>query len=161
MSEGRVIICIVSRGIEYLNGHKHLKCVFLQNTHVTDEGLKTIGTWPQLSQLTLDGNDITSDGVRSLRGTTFYHLSLDHTRVGDDVFASMPPLAQRAHVSLHGTPVTKLVAVSKFQDVTEAAVYSDFYRQKKGEGQVLPPFCRESALTNTAAELPARATHPY
>jgi hypothetical protein len=87
---------ITDTGLRQLAGLTQLRVLSLRHTKTTDEGLTGIVRLPRLERLVLDDTGITDAGVKQLsRVPQLQGLSLDNTLVTD---AGMAPLAGMTHL---------------------------------------------------------------
>jgi internalin A len=82
--------------------------IWLDNTGVTDDGLKLLRVCPELRFLTLNGTAITDRGVAELAA---HHpdldtLSLNNTKITDAALADLARLSKLKHLWLRGTAIT-------------------------------------------------------
>jgi internalin A len=84
-----------------------LRGLNLDQTDVTDAGLKHLNHFTGLELLGLAGTEISDAGLANLGGlTALKHLFLDRTQVSDEGLVRLKPLTNLAQVQLKATKVT-------------------------------------------------------
>lgn len=87
----------------------------LDNTAITDEGLKVIAQLPHLVRLNLSGTQTSSTGIRLLSKAGFMeYLNINHTRTDDQGLLSLVTAGKLRQVYCWDTPVTA-AGVAVFQ----------------------------------------------
>jgi hypothetical protein len=84
-----------------------LRSLDLGNTHVTDDGLRSLGGATQLQELHLTGTNVTDAGLRHVVGLArLQFLDVSKTKVTDAGLEDVKELFQLQSLSLDGTEIT-------------------------------------------------------
>ncbi len=106
--------------VEMTNGH--VTSVSMRGTSVTDRELAVLTKLPQLTDLSLEDTEISSDGLASVSAIhSLRSLDLGHTLLGDNALASLTPLVNLRSLKLSSTLVQGpgLAAISGLRNLRE------------------------------------------
>ncbi len=85
----------------------------LANSNLTDSDLEHLVDLPHITRLRLQGNDITTDGIRQLTQMKYLEsLNLTKTKVGDDIFQILPVFPALKYVYLWESNVTDSAVIT-------------------------------------------------
>ena len=97
-------------GIAALGPMPDMIWLHLDRTGVGDQTLGAVGTWPNLSTLTLSHTRITNAGLPMLTSGALRSLDFSGTAVSDAGLEELPPKPELGYLELSGTRVTADVA---------------------------------------------------
>ncbi len=93
--------------LTFLNELETMTRLGLYGTDISDDGLKTIGTFRQLEFLWLDDTSVTDEGIKHLAQLqNLTELLVQYTAITDAAMAHISRLANLRHLSLGETAIT-------------------------------------------------------
>jgi len=94
------------RALAHLSASGKLHWIIMNQSHITDAGLKLLSKSPEPLVLHIANASVTNDGLGAIAGKQFDSLVLDNTAITDDGLIAMGPLHVRSYLSLDGTKVS-------------------------------------------------------
>ena len=110
--------------LEQVNGLESIEYVFLDNTNITDAGLKRLGSLPNLHYLALSGTKVTDEGLKHLEGlANFRELYLMDTKITDAGLEHLKVLTKLKILRLNNTKVTDEGVTEFMQAIPKCQVW--------------------------------------
>jgi hypothetical protein len=100
------LVPVGDRGLEQLLSGGKVYLLILNQSWITDSGLKLVAKCPSPISLHIAGTQVTDDGLRSIAGMKFRSLVLDNTLITDDGLLAIGPLDGLWALSLGRSKVT-------------------------------------------------------
>lgn len=97
---------LTAKGLSAISGSR-VEAIFLRNTAVGDEALSVIGKLSTLTELNLDGTQITNAGLSDLSGlSNLKRLIINNTSIDDAGLMNLKSLTTLAKIDAKGSSIT-------------------------------------------------------